>query len=208
MRVYNLPLGEMGTNCYIVDTEVENSGKNIAFAVDIGDEPEKVLKYITNKNLDLQAILLTHGHFDHIGGVRKIQDETSAKVYVSQEDSEKLTDSKLNLSYRHFQIPEIPDYEILGESLEIGGVEIKVLKTPGHTKGSVCFQVENYLFSGDTLFQNSIGRTDFPDGDLDVMRKSLKVLKDLPGDYQVLPGHGIGTTLQREREMNRYLRQI
>jgi len=206
MNIYTLNLGELGTNCYIVET-----GENKCIAIDIGGEPEKFLDFIKSKNLTLDKILLTHGHFDHTEGVKKVQEETGASVFIHSDDELMPSDGKISLA-DFFQRPvqkiegciEIAD----GDKIKSGETEFTVMHTPGHTKGSVCYITGDIIFSGDTLCIGSIGRTDYPGGDINEMRESLIKLKNLKGDYRVYPGHFDSTTLDWERDSNPYMSRL
>ncbi len=209
MKVQRLSMWEnmLPTNCYIV--ELEN---NEAVAIDISGEPEKVLTYLKENNLTLRKILLTHGHFDHIIGVEKVCKETGAEVFIHKLDSLKLTDIDENLG-SDFGLLDFEPIEKFtevsdGDVIKQGNTEFKVLHTPGHTMGGVCYIVEDVIFSGDTLFKLSIGRTDFPDSNWVMMAESLKKLKSLDGDYRVYPGHNFETELDKERTNNPYMRQM
>ena len=147
--------------------------------------------------------MLTHAHFDHAGNAKALQDD-GVKVYVSKLDAPKLKNS-LNLASdfgRHFDYLDADFTFTDGQVLQIEGITIKVIATPGHTDGSVTFLVDNMLFTGDTLFLQSIGRTDFPTGDRDTLINSVKKLFALEGDYNVYPGHQDFTTLEHERKNN------
>ncbi len=200
MNIYTLNLGALGTNCYIVET-----AENKCIAIDIGGEPEKFLDFIKSKNLTLDKILLTHGHFDHAEGVKRVQEETGAPVFIHSEDKPMLSDGKISLAdffQRPVQKPESCIEIIDGDKIKSGETEFTVMHTPGHTKGSVCYITGDIIFSGDTLFMGSIGRTDYPGGDINEMRESLIKLKNLKGDYKVYPGHFDSTTLDWERDSN------
>ena len=194
MEITTLTLGDYMTNCYIV--RQESSQK--CLIIDPGYEAGRILKLLEEKNLQPEAILLTHGHFDHVGGVRELFSETDCDVYISEADLSlppMITNGRL--FYTH-------TYSSDG-ALNLAGLHIRVLPTPGHTPGSVCLLVEDTLFSGDTLFRGSCGRTDFPGGSWEQISASLKTLAALPGDNRVLPGHGEETTMERERKHNPYL---
>ena len=187
-----LPLGAYQTNCYIL----KNDGK--ALVIDPGYEPETILIHLRRENLTLEAILLTHGHFDHVGAVKKLAAQTQCKVYIHPaEDSmpTMLTAGKLLYTHTYDE----------GDVLELAGLSIRVLHTPGHTPGSVCLLCQDVLFSGDTLFAGSCGRTDLPGGDWATIQKSLRRISGIEADFTVCPGHGEASTLSREKATNPYL---
>ena len=182
------------TNCYILRQEASSK----CLIIDPGYEAGRILSVLQQKQLEPEAILLTHGHFDHVGAVQDLAAETDCDVYIAEADLSlppMITNGKLY--YTH-------TYPASG-TLNLAGLAIRVLPTPGHTPGSVCLLVEDTMFSGDTLFQGSCGRTDLPGGSWEQIAASLKTLASLPGDYRVLPGHGGETTLDRERQSNPYL---
>lgn len=194
MEITVLTLGDYMTNCYILRQE----GSDQCLIIDPGYEAGRILSALRQKQLEPEAILLTHGHFDHVGAVKDLAAETDCDVYISEADLSlppMLTSGKLY--YTH-------TYPASG-TLNLAGLAVRVLPTPGHTPGSVCLLVEDTMFSGDTLFQGSCGRTDLPGGSWEQIAASLKTLAALPGDYRVLPGHGGETTLDRERQSNPYL---
>ena len=194
INMKHLALGAYQTNCYLVWGEDSPT----CVVIDPGYEPDTVLAEAKKLGKEIAAVLLTHGHFDHVGGVREIAAETGCKVY--------LCDADLAMPP---QMTAGPLYytNIYGEGsfVEEAGLSFKVLHTPGHTPGSVCLLCENVLFSGDTLFWGSCGRTDLPGGSWATIRVSLKRLADLSGDFDVYPGHGDATTLSFERKMNPYM---
>lgn len=207
MRIKTLCLGELETNCYIAwdDTRV-------ALVIDPADEAEKILSFIQQERLTVAAVVLTHAHFDHLLAAEKVCDATSAPLYVGKHDESSLADPTRNLS-GVFQICS-PVYlradKTLGEGevLTIGETSFAVMETPGHTPGCICLLGDGVLFSGDTLFRDSIGRVDFPGGDVSSMVASLRRLMTLPKNIQVYSGHGPATTIEREIEHNPYLRHI
>lgn len=194
MEITVLTLGGYMTNCYILRQEASSQ----CLIIDPGYEAGRILSVLQQKQLEPEAILLTHGHFDHVGAVQDLAAETDCDVYIAEADLSlppMITNGKLY--YTH-------TYPASG-TLNLAGLAIRVLPTPGHTPGSVCLLVEDTMFSGDTLFQGSCGRTDLPGGSWEQIAASLKTLAALPGDYRVLPGHGGKTTLDRERQSNPYL---
>ena len=201
---------EIFANCYLI--EDEKSGE--AAIVDPGWYDEVITSVLESKNINLKYVLLTHGHFDHILGVYGLQHEDGAKVVIHQKDAEHLLDPKKSLCEGNFPEPQYPvnaDITVKdGDVLKLGDEEIKVMSTPGHTHGSVCYVLEKdrVIFSGDTLFCMTAGRTDFFDGSDEEMISSLKRLIALDGDYTVLPGHNRETTLESERKRNWYIRRM
>lgn len=194
MEITVLTLGGYMTNCYILRQEASSK----CLIIDPGYEAGRILAFLQEKHLEPEAILLTHGHFDHVGAVKDLAAETDCEVYISAADLSlppMITNGPL---YYTNTYPE-------SGSLTIAGLSFRVIPTPGHTPGSVCLMVEDALFSGDTLFAGSCGRTDLPGGSWGSISASLKKLAALPGDYRVFPGHGAATTLEYERRCNPYL---
>lgn len=195
LNIRTIPVGDYQTNCYIVWGEDTDR----CVVIDPGDAPEIILQVAEETGKRIDAVLLTHGHFDHVGGVRTIAAKTGCRIYIHRKEEllpDEMTGGMLFYSNTYME----------GDELNMAGLTVRVLHTPGHTPGSVCLAMENTLFAGDTLFAGSIGRTDFPGGDVADMKKSLSRLGNLTTDYRVLPGHGEPTTLFAEKEHNPYLR--
>ena len=195
LNMKHLALGAYQTNCYLVWEE--NSPTCVV--IDPGYEPDTILVEAKKLGKEITAVLLTHGHFDHVGGVRELAAETGCPVYLHEAELSmppQMTAGPLFYTNTYGE----------GDFVEAAGLSFKVLHTPGHTPGSVCLLCENAMFSGDTLFWGSCGRTDLPGGSWATIRKSLLRLADLSGDYDVYPGHGDATTLSFERKMNPYMR--
>lgn len=205
MKILKFSVGTMGTNCYFLI----GAGSGECAVVDPGDEADKIIRKLEDHELKCTHILLTHAHFDHIMALERLRQSTGANVYLHEEDAEFLTDSELNLMSRFSSDKiEVTPADILlhdGDKITVAGEEISVMHTPGHTPGSVCYLCGKDMISGDTLFRDSIGRYDFPGGDFMTLMHSLKILAALEGDYKVYPGHGMTTTLERERSSNLYL---
>ena len=193
-----LPLGDYQTNCYIVRRE--DSRK--ALILDPGYEPESILSFLAEHQLTPEAILLTHGHFDHVGAVYAVAEETGAVTYMNKKDDARYAGNP----FMAFRLPENGRFYDEGDVVELDSLRFEVFATPGHTPGGVSLRCQDALFTGDTLFCGSCGRTDFPGGDMDEELKSLKKLCLLEGDYEVYPGHMDQTTLERERQFNYYCR--
>ncbi len=195
--IRSIPVGMLQANCYLLCCGGE------CCLIDPGDEPERLLRAVEESGCTLRFLLLTHGHFDHYGAVRPILAHCPAlPVYLHESD---LSDGEEQLRMRRLDAANQRLYRE-GDELTLGGLTIRVLETPGHSAGSVTLQAEDVLFTGDTLFAGSCGRTDFPGSSPRAMRDSLRRLAALPGDFQILPGHGDPTTLERERRTNYYLR--
>ena len=195
LTLHTLPLGAYQTNCYILHQEDSSS----CVVIDPGYTPEVILDFLAGKGLTLEAILLTHGHFDHVGAVRDLAAETGCRVWLNPDDLSmppKLTAGPLYYTDTYSE----------GDTITPAGISFQVLSTPGHTPGSVCLIAEDFLFSGDTLFAGSCGRTDLPGGSTRAIRESLRRLAALPQDYSVHPGHGESTTLAWEKQYNPYMR--
>ena len=195
INIKGIPLGSYQTNCYFVWGE----NSDTCVVIDPGFEPETVLLMAGRLGKKIQAILLTHGHFDHVGGVKQIAEATGCDVYLCPHELEMPQQWTAGELYHTHTYGE-------GDTLSMAGIALRVLHTPGHTPGSVCLAMEEHLFSGDTLFQSSCGRTDLPGGSWDRIRNSLKRLATLEKDYTVYPGHGPATTLAEEKKYNPYMR--
>lgn len=209
MLIKTFQLGELNANCYIA---VTSPGQCIA--VDVGGSPRLLLEYLKMNKLTLTKILLTHGHFDHMGGVEEVRLNTGAEVFIHESDAPMLNSSGMSLHSAISIMPfkSVEKYEIIRDNCIIhdGACSFRVIHTPGHSHGSVCyvFDEEQIIFSGDTLFCCSVGRTDFPGGDPHYMMQSLQLLYDLDGDYKIYPGHNESTTLEYERRNNPYMKSF
>lgn len=205
-KIMKLVVGELQENCFILFDENKD-----AFVVDPGGSSENIIEAIDKNELNIKYILLTHGHFDHVGAVAALVKKYKAPVYMSKDDRAFLESPKeVRASSFGIQI-EAADVDVFvkeGDEIPFSEGTIKVIETPGHTLGSVCYLFENYLFAGDTLFNGSIGRTDFPESDHSLMIESLKKLKKLDDEIYVLSGHGPESQISYEKMTNPYLRQL
>ncbi|RHM63626.1 MBL fold metallo-hydrolase [Coprobacillus sp. AF33-1AC] len=204
MKVIQLTLGMMQSHCYIIYKH------NQAIIIDPGDEPEIIQMHLSQNQLNPIAIMLTHGHFDHIGAVDYLVDLYHIPVYLHQDDEKMVYDSQLNLSY--FNQPFVLKSKVqhMGKEITLGDFYFNIIHAPGHSEGSVLIlcKEEHILFSGDVIFKDSIGRCDFPGSSFKQMQQSLNTIKEIKVDYVLYPGHGLQSTLQNEKKHNPYLSSI
>jgi glyoxylase-like metal-dependent hydrolase (beta-lactamase superfamily II) len=202
-----LPVGMLQCNCSVFGDEQSRE----AMVVDPGDEIDRVLDVIAKHGLTVKAIVITHAHIDHIGGAQKLKQATGAPVYMNANDAELQKMLDVQASWLGMEEPpavEIDSAARDGDRLLVGATEVHVLHTPGHTQGSISLWIpsEGKLAAGDTLFQNSIGRTDLPGGDgRQILRSIHDKLLPLPPETIVIPGHGPNTTIEREKQFNPFL---
>ncbi len=208
MNYKKFPLGALWTNGYLFwDDETKQ-----AFFIDPGGDMQEVLDYITANGLKLTMILLTHGHIDHIAGIHEVVPYVGNNIYIGSNDAYMLRNPAGRLqSLLGVHCTGLNDFQEVqeGRIIDFPGYTIKVMETPGHTEGSVCYMIEDrnrhkVLISGDTLFAQSVGRTDLDGGDQLKLEASLQRLDTLPDNLHVMPGHGPDTSIGEEREMNPY----
>lgn len=205
MKIISMSVGLLEANCYILYDE--NSKE--AIIIDPGGDGEYILSKIEEEKLNVRYIVLTHGHFDHIGAVGFLKDKTGGLVAIHKLDAENLMNGYKNLSYSMGIEMKQTEADLLlehGSVIEFGDVKCKIIHTPGHSEGSICILAPGIVFTGDTLFRGSIGRTDFPGGNYEVLLKSIaKNLLSLDDNTVVYPGHGLETTIAAEKEVNPFL---
>lgn len=208
MTIECIPNGLVQSNVYIV----ADNGEGVV--IDCGCPPEKVLEIANTRNIKLKHLILTHGHFDHIYYIDRLRELVDIKVHIHEKDADCLSDPFLN-GLANFPVQGSftfnPADSLLkdGDIIECSGLSFRIIHTPGHTKGSISILAGNALFTGDTLFNASIGRTDFPGGSTDEIIRSIKgKLYTLPDDTDVYPGHGITTTIGYEKKYNPFCRAV
>ncbi len=196
MKITTFVLGLLRNNTYIV----ENQEEKTCFIVDPSTESNKLTDYIDGNNIQLEGILLTHGHFDHIGGVARLKERYGAKVFMHKMDID-FIDNPLDFGrkFPRFDVDEIVDD---GDEITLCNEKIKVVHTPGHSLGGVCYVCDGVIFCGDTIFKDGYGRCDLRSGDFTALQNSIQKIFDLQGDYVLLCGHGPSTTLAYERARN------
>ena len=208
MKIVSMSLGMVSANCYLIF-----SGQNRAAVIDPGGEAEKIIARLEKEGATPAFVLLTHGHFDHIAGLWDLLERYPMPVYVHAKDLERLEHIELSLGgltplYFHY----VPGADLRavqeGDTISLDEITFSVLHTPGHTKGSVCYRMGDVLFTGDTLFAGSVGRTDLYGGDWEDLRHSAARLAEIPENLRVCPGHGLSSSLAREQRSNPYLKEF
>ena len=206
VNIQTIVVGEIMTNCYLVC----NTSTSESFIVDPGDEADRLIRRIDASGTRMCGILLTHGHFDHILAVDELREHYHVPVYAFADEEPLLADPESNLSADNGVDCCIRADHLLqdGECFTLAGCRIRTIHTPGHTKGSCCYELvdEAVLFSGDTLFRESAGRTDFPGGNLEQLLSSIhRLVNDLPGETRVYPGHDAATSIEMEARYNPFV---
>ena len=205
-----LPVGVLQCNCSIFGDEATRK----AIVIDPGDEIQRILDVLARHQLTVTAIVFTHAHIDHIGGAQKLKLATGAPVYMNLQDSELQAMLDVQAGWLGMRTPEAVEIDVPvkdGDKLLVGATEVHVLHTPGHTQGSICLWMptERKLVAGDTLFRDSIGRTDLPGGNgRQILRSIHDKLLPLPDETVVIPGHGENTTIGREKQFNYFLQGL
>jgi len=203
MKIQALQVGPIGTNCYLLCDETQG----VCAVIDPGGDPDRIISAVEYTGCTPEAILLTHGHYDHTGGVVGLLEKFPAlPVYLHRADFDMDDPYLFPLKGQLNGLPAARFYGE-GDHLSVGGLDVEVLHTPGHSEGSVTLRCGDVLFCGDTLFSGSCGRTDFPGGSMEKMMASLSRLGQLEGDFTVCPGHMEPSTLERERQYNPFLLQ-
>ncbi len=203
MKIDSLAVGPIGTNCYLLQDEAAK----LCAVIDPGDEPQRIIAAVAQTGCTPTMVLLTHGHFDHYTGLAGLLEQwPDLPVYIHENDVTDRAAGGFDLLFPRLGEKNQRYYKD-GDRLTLGSLTIQVLETPGHSRGSVCLVVGDVIFSGDTLFYGSCGRTDFAGGSYEDILRSLKRLAQLPGQYKVYPGHDRPTDLDFERRVNPYVKQ-
>ena len=207
MIIKKIAVGPLQENCYIAADEKTKK----AIVIDPGDEPDRILEVIRDNNFEISAVILTHAHFDHVGAAGDIKRATGAKVFINDGDMELYKGVRDQAAFWGYEVDDLPEPDGFikeGDEVSAGELTFKILNTPGHSPGGICLYGEGTLFSGDTIFQGSVGRTDFYGGDMTKLKESFKRILGLPEDTIILSGHGPETTIGREKRENFFIEEI
>ncbi|MFN2435878.1 MAG: MBL fold metallo-hydrolase [Desulfotignum sp.] len=206
MIIKKLEVGPIMANCYILGCEQTRE----AVVIDPGDDPDRILMTLAKEKLTVKYLIDTHGHFDHVGANRRMKEVTGAELAIHPDDVPMLAQLSRSAASFGLSAEDSPEPDLLlneGDTVSFGNITLKVIHTPGHSRGGICLYTPGYLFAGDTLFAGSIGRTDLPGGDYDTLIAGIKQkLLNLPDDTRVYTGHGPETTIADEKRMNPFLR--
>lgn len=207
MNIDCLAVGPLQTNCYVISDELTLE----AIVVDPGDEADRILRLIRGKNLIVKMIICTHAHFDHVGAVSELKEETKARIALNRDDLEIYERAQDQAAFWQYSIEQPPAPDLLladQDKVTVGHLNFEVLSTPGHSPGGICLYGEGVVVSGDTIFAGSVGRTDFYGGNIDELKKSFLEILSLPPETRILPGHGESTTVAREKVSNFFLEEL
>jgi glyoxylase-like metal-dependent hydrolase (beta-lactamase superfamily II) len=207
MKIETVVVGPLQVNCYAVYDE--NSLD--AIIIDPGDEPDRILKLAKGLNLKVSYIVCTHAHFDHTGGICAVKEKTGAKILLHVDDLQIYMRAESQGALWGFNIVQPPHPDLLvkdGDEVTAGSVKLGIMHTPGHSPGGICLYAEGIVFSGDTVFAGSVGRTDFYGGDIEALKRSFRRVLSLPPETTILPGHGNWTTVADEWQHNFFVHEL
>ena len=207
MKIKSIIVGPIQSNCYIAYDEKSSD----ALVIDPGEEAGKIMREIDQNHLKVHYIVCTHGHFDHIGAVAEVKKKTGAKVAINKKDIEIYRHAGVLAASWGFHIDQPPDPDLLvedGDEIVAGSLRFRVMITPGHSPGGICLYGIGVIFTGDTIFAGSVGRTDLYGGDMGELKKSFARLISLPSDTVILPGHGSSSTIREEKATNFFIHEV
>lgn len=207
LEIKRLVVGPLEVNCYVAHDPVTGD----AMVVDPGDEPGRIMDVIGESSLRVRYLVCTHAHFDHVGAIPELKRLTGAKIAIHRDERPVYAAAKGFGRVWGFEIDDLPEPDLLmteGDKVLLGAIVFNVLHTPGHSPGCICLHAENVLFSGDTIFAGSVGRTDFPGGSPELLRKSFHRILGLPPETQIYPGHGPSSTVEIERKENFFIHEL
>jgi hydroxyacylglutathione hydrolase len=201
MNIETIPVGPLQANCFIVWDEKTRE----AIVIDPGDEPDRIIALIKQKNLNVKYIICTHAHFDHVGALPELKSHTGAAIAVHNLEKEIYEGARDMAAFFGYDIESLPEPDIYlkdGDPIKIGELEFRVIHTPGHSPGGLCLYGNGVVFTGDTIFAGSVGRTDFYGGSIEELKSSFKKILSLPQHTKIFPGHGPETTVEVELKEN------
>jgi hydroxyacylglutathione hydrolase len=201
MIIKSLVVGPLENNCFIIG---DDSTKEV-LVIDPGDEPDRILDVINENEFKVKYIICTHAHFDHVGAVPDLKNETGAKIIIHRDDLEIYRSATAQAAFWGYDLDPLPEPDMFvseEDKIEVGNLRFEILHTPGHSPGGICLYGEGILITGDTLFAGSVGRTDLYGGDIEELKKSFKRLMSFSDKTRVLPGHGPETTIGQEKSYN------
>jgi len=207
MEIERLVVGPLQVNCWLVYDKKTLD----AMVVDPGEDADKIIRALEIKKLKVRYIVCTHGHFDHVGAVSRLKEKTGAVVVINKNDLGLYSRAKDQAAVWGIaaENPAAPDMFVSeGDELSVGGAKFKVILTPGHSPGGICLVGGDVVFTGDTVFAGSVGRTDFPGGDISALKRSFAVIMSLPSETGILPGHGEPSTVKHEKENNFFMHEL
>ncbi|MFA4830004.1 MAG: MBL fold metallo-hydrolase [Thermodesulfovibrionales bacterium] len=207
MLLKSLVVGPLQVNCFIIADEKTKK----SMVIDPGDEPDRIIDVIKGNGLKVKYIICTHAHFDHVGGITELKDETDAKIVIHQEERELYNSAMDQAAFWGYELAPLPEPDMFvkeGDKIEIGHLSFEVFHSPGHSPGGISLYGEGVVFTGDTLFAGSVGRTDFYGGDINKLKKSFLRLMSLPPDTKVFCGHGPSSIISKEKASNFFMGEI
>lgn len=207
MLIKSLAVGPLEANCFVVADEKTKE----AMIIDPGDEPDRIIDIVKENGLKVKYIACTHAHFDHVGAIADIKHETEAKIIIHKDELEIYEGASDQAAIWGYELEPLPEPDMFvneGDKLEIGDLRFEILHTPGHSPGGICLLGKGIIFTGDTLFAGSVGRTDFYGGDMNKLKKSFRRLMSLPLDTKVFSGHGLSSTIKEEKTDNFFMEEI
>ncbi len=207
LDVREVTVGPLEVNCYVL----HDTGSREAIVVDPGDEPERILDLLKPDGLRVTHIVCTHTHFDHVGAIPELKEATKARIVIHESESEIYEAARDMAAFWGYDVDPLPPPDAFvseGDEIKAGGLVFRILHTPGHSPGGICLYGNGVVVTGDTLFAGSVGRTDFPGGDVNLLKESFRRLISLPEDTMVLPGHGPRSTIGREKRENFFSSEV
>jgi len=207
MILERIVVGPLEENTYIIGDEVTNQ----AIVVDPGDESDRIIEIIKERGLQVHTIICTHTHFDHVGAVGDIKKATGARILIHKEDQQVYETAKDHAAFWGYDFDDIPQPDGFideGDDIQVGDIKFRVMHTPGHSPGGICLYGGGVLITGDTLFKGSVGRTDFPGGSMEELKKSFRRLLGLPEGTKIFSGHGPETTVGMEKRTNYFVNEF